>query len=147
MGQGRFPPSARVRKRAEFQEIQSRGRRISTPHFTLLVYSRTGQTDTPPRLGVTASRRIGGAVLRNRAKRLIREAFRVTSELWEPGIDLVVIAKKPPGTLGLDDVVGEWRGREKTIRRQIREARKDGKKRESELAEPAQPSQTRPGIQ
>jgi ribonuclease P protein component len=62
-----------------------------------------------PRLGITASRKIGGAVQRNRAKRLVRAAFRETKELFPAGIDLVVIVRKPLESLRLADVVEEWR--------------------------------------
>jgi ribonuclease P protein component len=48
-------------------------------------------------------------VQRNRAKRLVRAAFRATLELFPPGIDLVVIVRKPLEKLRLDDVVREWR--------------------------------------
>ena len=44
-----------------------------------------------PRLGISASRRIGGAVVRNRWKRLLREAFRLTRPQLPEGIDLIVI--------------------------------------------------------
>jgi ribonuclease P protein component len=46
-----------------------------------------------PRLGVSASRRLGGAVVRNRWKRLLREAFRLTLATLPPGVDLVVIPR------------------------------------------------------
>ncbi len=48
--------------------------------------------DAPPRLAVVASRRVGSAVARNRAKRLMREAARQLH--WKRGTDLVVVARK-----------------------------------------------------
>jgi ribonuclease P protein component len=61
-----------------------------------------------PRLGITASRRVGNAVVRNRAKRLVREAFRATRELWPTGADIVVIVRGALTTMKLNDVVREW---------------------------------------
>ena len=76
---GRFPSAARVRKRAEFLSIQERGLRVATPRFVLILSASLALGS--PRLGVTASRKVGNAVVRARAKRLIREAFRATREL------------------------------------------------------------------
>jgi ribonuclease P protein component len=71
-------------------------------------------------LGITASRKVGNAVVRARAKRLVREAFRATRELWPPGIDLVVIVKRAPGDSKLASVVSEWAAARDKIERRIR---------------------------
>ncbi len=102
---GRFPSSQRVRKRAEFLSIQDGGQRVSTPRFVLILSASVAPG--PPRLGITASRRVGNAVVRSRAKRLLREAFRATRELWPPGVNLVVIVKRATGESKLDSVVAE----------------------------------------
>ncbi len=102
---------------------------MSTPSFALLIYARAPQP-SGPRLGVVASRRIGNAVARARAKRLVREAFRATRDLWPEDVDLVVIARKPPGELRLSDVVAEWRSRAGAIAERAAEARKDREKRD-----------------
>lgn len=75
----------------------------------MLILARQPEDTGICRLGVTASRRIGVAVVRNRAKRLVREAFRATEDLWRPGIDLVVIVRKPLEDTRLQEVVREWR--------------------------------------
>lgn len=105
---GRFPKTERIRKRAEFQSAQECGRRITTPDFVLLLYA-PDEKSAAPRLGVVASRKIGTAVARNRAKRLVREAFRATRDLWKPGIDLVVIVRRPLADMNLDRIVAQWR--------------------------------------
>lgn len=69
------------------------------------------------RIGITASRKIGTAVLRNRAKRLVREAFRATRAVWPAGTELVVIVRRFDSRLRLADVVAEWRRAETQIRR------------------------------
>ena len=98
----------RVRKRAEFERIQRDGERINTRRFVLIL-SRQLEGSHPSRLGVTASRRVGNAVVRNRAKRVVREAFRATGDLFREGIDLVVIVRAPLGDTLLGEVVDEWR--------------------------------------
>ena len=121
---GRFPASHRIRKRLEFLAIQKSGRRITTEHFVLLLSAR-GDTEGPARLGIVASRKVGTAVARNRAKRLTREAFRATRDLWIRGMDLVVIVRRPLGKLKLDAVASEWRAAEPHVRRRTREAERD----------------------
>lgn len=128
-----------VRKRAEFQEIQSQARRVKLPHFMLLLHARAplpgdfGET----RLGITASRRVGNAVVRNRCKRLIREAFRATRDLWAEDLDLVIIVRQRLEGMKTGDVVAEWRSAADSIARRSDQARKDRTKRQSKLAERA----------
>jgi ribonuclease P protein component len=113
--------ATRVRKRAEFDRIQKGGARVTTRSFVLIVEGRPDEG--PARLGITASRKIGGAVVRNRAKRLVREAFRALGELFPSGIDLVVIVRKPPGAMKVSDVANEWLHAKKELSRRIDEAR------------------------
>jgi ribonuclease P protein component len=115
---GRFPSASRVRKRVEFLSIQERGQRVSTPRFVLILSANSALG--VPRLGITASRKVGNAVVRARAKRLIREAFRATRELWPAGIDLVVIVKRSPGESKLESVVSEWHAARPQIERRLR---------------------------
>ena len=64
---------------------------------------RTSET----RLGITASRKVGGAVERNRAKRLVREFFRLHREMLQPGSDIVVIVRTGADKLSYRDVESE----------------------------------------
>ncbi|MEZ5316664.1 MAG: ribonuclease P protein component [Vicinamibacterales bacterium] len=89
----RFGPDVRLRKRSEFQLVQQQGRRVSTRCLIVLGHPNTLGHD---RLGIIASRRFGGAVVRSRAKRRLREVFR----LREPdrgssrSLDIVAIPKR-----------------------------------------------------
>src|SRR4051794_26274602 len=91
----RFPPTARIRKRPEFTAVQNHGRRVATKYMTVLAQPATGTSD---RLGIIASRRLGGAVVRNRAKRRLREVFRHQSAPADSqahcALDLVVIPRR-----------------------------------------------------
>jgi len=95
---GPFPREARIRRSSEFQAIGKNGRRHSSGAFVLLVGSTPASGRA--RLGVTVSRKVGNAVVRNRVKRRIREWFRRTGHSELAGLDVVVIARTSAATLG-----------------------------------------------
>ena len=88
----RFGKGQRVRRKDEFQRVFDKGVRVSSRYFTLLLVPSAGSS---ARLGIVASRKLGDAVRRNRAKRLIREVFRLNQPLPAgAGVDLVVIPRR-----------------------------------------------------
>lgn len=103
-----FGRHVRLRSRAEFVAVQERGRRVASRHMTLLALPNTHGVD---RLGVVASRRLGGAVTRNRAKRRVREMFRV-GEPDRPksttSFDIVVIPRREVASLVFSDLQSEF---------------------------------------
>ncbi|MYN64354.1 MAG: ribonuclease P protein component [Acidobacteria bacterium] len=78
----------RIRRRGEFLSVQRQGVRIHGRH--LVLFTLPNGLDRS-RLGIIATRRIGGAVRRNRAKRLMRELFRRRRGL--PGFDVVALLR------------------------------------------------------
>lgn len=85
--------------------MQDGGRKIHTDSF--LVFVSPQVEPGPARMGITASRKLGGAVVRNRVKRLVREAFRRHKLLFPAGLDVVFIAKKNAVEVEYDQVVRE----------------------------------------
>ncbi len=105
----------RLRKRRDFLAAQELGARATLPHHVFLFVP----SEAPAaRLGVTASKRqVGGAVERNRTKRLIRAAFRELSGLFAPGADVVVIAREGAERMSLPAVCAEWRAGRRHLER------------------------------
>lgn len=84
--------SRRLRRRPDFVRIQGTGAKAQSRYFLLLCLP-TSSSDGLTRLGVVASKRVGGAVERNRSKRLIREVFRLHYNDFPFGADVVVVAR------------------------------------------------------
>lgn len=99
----RLPRQWRIRDRREYVSLQQDGRRRSTPHFVLVWRPRPDGT----RLGLTVSRRVGGAVQRNLVKRRLRDWFRHERSRIAPTQDLVVIAKPGAAALSYQEIVAE----------------------------------------
>ena len=84
-----FRPHERIRRRAEFKQVYERGARIHSRYSTVFILRNERGVG---RLGIAATRKLGGAVQRNRAKRLIREVFRRNK--IADGFDVVIIPKR-----------------------------------------------------
>jgi ribonuclease P protein component len=103
-GSGR-PQRRRLSRSAEFERVYRHGRSKANRFLVLYVFPRAQDDPSPedegPRLGLSVSRRVGGAVERTRVKRVLREAFWAEAERLPAGSDYVVVAR--PEALGLAD--------------------------------------------
>lgn len=86
-----FPKTNRILRRSEFRRVYEKGCKFRTNFFTAFVVESGG---CKPRLGITTTRKMGNAVKRNRARRLLREVFRKNKQFVPNGIDIVVNAKE-----------------------------------------------------
>lgn len=87
-------PRKALRSPWQFRLVYERGKKVDCEHTVVFYYQREGAGEGP-RFGFVASRRVGGAVERNRARRLLREAVRSAGEWWTRGdLWVVLVAKK-----------------------------------------------------
>jgi ribonuclease P protein component len=86
-----FPKTARVLKRNEYLAIQRSPLRIVTENF--IIYGRKKRRRSN-RIGITVSKKVGNAVVRNLVKRLVRESFRLNHDALPPELDLVLVARR-----------------------------------------------------
>ncbi len=117
-GEGRRPPLStpgrdeslrrgqRIGRSSEFRTVMSSGSR-GVSQYLVAIWLTGGTSVAPSRLGVVASRKIGGAVQRSRAKRWLREAYRRTPE--RPAGDLVLIARRDIREASWQDLVRAYR--------------------------------------
>jgi ribonuclease P protein component len=107
---GRRPKRGRLSRSAEFERVYRQGRSVGNRFLVLYSFPRStaGEPADGTRLGVSVSRKVGGAVDRNRVKRLLREAFATLSGQLPPDQDVVVVARPEVRELaardGLDGV-------------------------------------------
>ena len=116
-GRYRLGKELRLRKRWEFLAVQGGGTRQRGRYFILIARQR--EVEGPTRLGITVSRRVGGAVVRNRVKRLVREAFRIHRQDLPPSFDLVVVAKQPAARASLAEIEHDLLGTARELARKL----------------------------
>src|ERR687885_1783975 len=89
----RRPGRRRLSRSAEFERVYRHGRSKANRFLVLYAFPREDDAGDGPRLGLSVSRRVGGAVDRTRVKRVLREAFWQEAERLPTGSDYVVVAR------------------------------------------------------
>lgn len=101
----------RLSRSAEFDRVYREGRSHAGRHLVLYSFPRQDDDDASPRLGLSVGRKVGGAVERNKVKRLLREAFWADEERVPTGHDYVVVARSEAAEFidreGLDGLKSE----------------------------------------
>lgn len=110
-----------LKKRAEFLRVSGDGRRAPTPSLILQAApqdkAQEGESAADRRVGYTASRKVGNAVKRNRAKRRLRAAVReILSVHGAPGHDYVLVARSAAAERRWDDLRADLRGALKRLK-------------------------------
>ncbi len=103
----RFPKQCRLLRSKDFRLVYDRGFRVSGPYFAALCLTRPEAQG--PRIGFSASRKLGGAVQRNRIRRLMRESVRLEMGGLEPRWDVVFHLRTSAATASFDELRVEVR--------------------------------------
>jgi ribonuclease P protein component len=106
------PRRGRLSRSADFERVYRQGRSVGNRYLVLYAFPRGASVAAEgPRLGVSVSRKVGGAIDRNRVKRLLREAFAGASHRLPADHDVVVVARPAARELarreGLDGMARE----------------------------------------
>lgn len=97
----------RLSRSRDFDAVYRQGRAVSTRYLTLHWFPREDDPEGPPRLGLAVPKAVGGAVARNRVKRLLREVWRGLEGRVPTGRDHVLVAR--PGLAEAAEARGrEW---------------------------------------
>jgi ribonuclease P protein component len=104
----------RLSRSGEFERVYREGRSHASRHLVVYAFPRADDADSDPRLGVSVGRKVGGAVERNRMKRLLREAFWASAEELRDGHDFVIVARPAAAELA-------GQGGEQAIEAELRE--------------------------
>jgi ribonuclease P protein component len=96
-----LPGSLRLKTQRDFRSVYGRGRRASGDWVTVVVWPRRAGEVPAPRLGLSVSKEHGGAVRRNKLKRVLREAFRLERDRMPPNCDVVLIPRRRDDDLPL----------------------------------------------
>jgi ribonuclease P protein component len=89
----------RLSRSAEFDRVYREGRSHASRYLVVYAFPRSADAEEP-RLGISVGRKVGGAVERNRMKRLLREAFWATAGDLPDGYDFVLVARPDSGDRG-----------------------------------------------
>ncbi|HVV00129.1 MAG TPA: ribonuclease P protein component [Verrucomicrobiae bacterium] len=90
-GHAGFDRKQRLKQGRDFNRLKRDGRRLT--HGCLIANWLPASAGRPSRLGVVVSSKVGNAVKRNRARRLLREAFRLHQNEFSEAVDLVLVAR------------------------------------------------------
>jgi ribonuclease P protein component len=101
----RLAPCERLRHRREFERVFQHGEKQVSTAF---VWYMLPTSNLGSRLGIAVSKRVGGAVVRNRVKRYTREFFRQHKDWFDPPCDVVVVARHKAADMGYAESVQDF---------------------------------------
>ena len=93
--------SESLKKNTDFQHVYKKGRSCANKFFIMYVCENGLEIN---RLGVSVSKKVGNSVVRHRVKRLVKESYRLHENVFNSGLDIVVIARNSAKDIGFREV-------------------------------------------
>jgi ribonuclease P protein component len=121
--QGRFPKSQRLLRHSDFERVYKQGRRHFAAHMTVFYLQRTHDEAEGARVGFTVSKALGGAVQRNRIRRRLREAVRISGFSYDMPVDVVINPKRSALNAEFTDLQNEVMKAFQVIEKQLQKGK------------------------
>ncbi len=93
--------SESLKKNTDFRNVYKNGRSYADKYLVMYVLENNKCIN---RLGISASRKVGNSVVRHRFARLVRESYRLHENIFNSGLDIVVVARKSAASVGFFEI-------------------------------------------
>ena len=93
--------SESLKKNRDFQHVYRNGKSYANKYLVMYVLENNKGIN---RLGISASKKIGNSVVRHRFTRLVRESYRLHENIFNSGLDIVVVARKSAAFVGYEEI-------------------------------------------
>ena len=93
--------SESLKKNSDFQNVYKNGKSFANKYLVMYVLENNMKKN---RLGISASRKVGNSVVRHRITRLVRESYRLHENIFNSGLDIVVVARKSAASVGYQEI-------------------------------------------
>ena len=93
--------SESLKKNRDFQSVYKKGKSFANKYLVMYVLENNTNKN---RLGISASKKVGNSVVRHRITRLVRESYRLHENIFNSGLDIVVVAKKSAASVGYQEI-------------------------------------------
>jgi ribonuclease P protein component len=93
--------SESLKKNSDFQTVYRKGRSYANKYLVMYVLENSSERN---RLGISVSKKVGNSVVRHRVTRLVRESYRLQENIFNSGLDIVVVARKGASEVGYAEI-------------------------------------------
>ena len=93
--------SESLKKNSDFQNVYKKGKSFANKYLVMYVLENNTSRN---RLGISASKKVGNSVVRHRFARLVRESYRLHENIFNSGLDIVVVARKSAASVGYQEI-------------------------------------------